>query len=393
VDSSDNIIAVGRGYGELNSDNFRDLALVFKFNSTGTLQWVRQLNEAGDNCSAQSVITVGTDIYVAHDSSDDGDTVITKLDSTGTVKWQRRTQGGGDACIARTANGNLMVVVEEYHESFDDDAIKVFQLTASGETVYKRWLSATTNDDTWLGTPRGLTVDNDSFYLAGYFETDNYDSGLAVRLPLDGSGTGEYGSFSYQDVNDETSNWEGTGLANVNYNINIVDTSTGYTGALTVAPTVSTGTAVTTGTGLYFVNSWYPDLTIETIHDTDGGSIVFADGSKQSTSATDIPQRRYFGQRYMLGLKDRGHHILCDEANDNIVIPYNSRVPFPVGSVITVVNTTSSTIGIGPEGGSISVMLAGNGNNSWYIIENYGMVTLLKIGPDQWVISGNVNPE
>jgi hypothetical protein len=384
---------VGRGYGELNTGNFRDLALVFKFNSTGTLQWVRQLNEVGYDCSAQSVITIGTDIYVVHESNDDGDTVITKLDSTGTVKWQRRTQGGDDACIARTASGNLIVVAEQYHEEFDDDAIKVFQLTASGETVYKRWLSATTNDDTWLGTPRGLSVDNDSFYLAGYFDTDNYDAGLAVRLPLDGSGTGEYGSFSYQDVNEETSNWTDTGLYNNNYNINIIDTSTGYTGALTVAPTVSTGTAVTTGTGLYFVNSWYPDLTIETIHDTDGGSIVFADGSKQSTSATDIPQRRYFGQRYMLGLKDRGHHILCDEANDNIVIPYNSRVPFPVGSVITVVNTTSSTIGIGPEGGSINVMLAGNGNNSWYIIENYGMVTLLKIGLEQWVISGNVNPE
>lgn len=395
VDSGDNIIAVGRGYGELNSGNFRDLALVFKFNSTGTLQWVRQLNEVGYDCWAQSVVTIGTDIYVVHNSNDDGDTVITKLDSTGTVKWQRKTQGGGDACIARTANGNLMVIVEEYHEVFDDDAIKVIQMTDSGETVYKRWLSATTNDDTFLSTPRGLCVDNDSFYIGTYFDTDNYDAGLAVRLPLDGSGTGEYGSFSYQDVNDETNNWTGTGLANVNYNINIIDIEgeNNYTGALTVAPTVSTGTAVTTGTGLYYVNSWYPDLTIETIHDTDGGSIVFADGSKQSTSATDIPQRRYFGQRYMLGLKDRGHHILCDVANDNIVIPYNSRVPFPIGSVITVVNTTSSTIGIGPEGGSISVMLAGNGNNSWYIIENYGVVTLLKIGEDQWVISGNVTPE
>jgi len=394
VDSSDNIIAVGRGYGELNTGNFRDLALVFKFNSTGTLQWVRQLNEAGDHCLAQSVITIGTDIYAVHDSSDDGDTVITKLDSTGTVKWQRRTQGGDDACIARTYNGNLMVVAEQYHEEFDDDAIKIFQLTASGETVYKRWLSATTNDDTWLATPRGLCVDNHSFYIGAYFDTDNYESGLAVRLPLDGSGTGEYGSFSYQDVNDETSNFLSTGIADVNYSINTIDIEGefNYAGALAVAPTISTSTAVTTGTGNFYVDSWYPDLTIETIHDTDGGSIVFADGSKQTTSATDIPQRRYFGQRYMLGLKDRGHHILCDEANDNIVIPYNSRVPFPVGSVITIVNTTSNTIGIGPEGGSIDVMLAGEGNNNWYVIENYGMVTLLKIGPEQWVISGNVTP-
>ncbi len=339
-------------------------------------------------------VSIDDTIYaVAVDSSDDGDTVITKLDTTGTVKWQRRTQGGDDACIARTANGNLMVVVEEYHEDFDDEAIKVFQLTASGETVYKRWLSATTNDDTWLSGSRSLCVDNDSFYISSYFDTDNYQSGLAVRLPLDGSGTGEYGSFSYQDVNDETGNWNDTGIADVNYSINTIDTSIGYTGAPEVAPTVNTGTAVTTGTGTFYVDSWYPDLTIETVHDTDGGSIVFADGSKQTTSATDIPQRRYFGQRYMLGLKDRGHHILCDTSGDNIIIPYNARVPFPIGSVITIVNTGNSSIGISKEGGSISVMLAGDGFNDFYLLQDYGVATLLKIGPEEWVISGNVNPD
>ena len=58
VDSNNNIIAVGKGYGELNTGNFRDLALVFQFNSSGALQWVRQLNETGDNCVAQSVITI-----------------------------------------------------------------------------------------------------------------------------------------------------------------------------------------------------------------------------------------------------------------------------------------------------------------------------------------------
>jgi hypothetical protein len=131
-------------------------------------------------------------------------------------------------------------------------------------------------------------------------------------------------------------------------------------------------------------------LTIETIHDTDGGSIVFADGSKQSTSATDIPQRRYYGQRYTLGLEDRGHHILCDIGNDNIVVPYNARVPFPVGSVITIVNTSNDTIGISVEGSSTDIMLAGDGFYGAYYVEAYGVATLLKVGQDRWVISGNV---
>jgi hypothetical protein len=393
VDSSDNIIAVAQGWGELDTDNFVELALVYKFNSSGTLQWVRQLNESGAACQAESVITIGTDIYVTHDSEDDGDTVITKLDSTGTVKWQRRTAGGDDSCIARTVDGNLMVVVEQYSNDIDEEAIKVFQMTASGETVYKRWLSATTNDDTRLATPRGLCVDSNSFYIGGYYDNNNAnDSGLVVRLPIDGSGTGEYGSFRYVDVNAETGNWTDTGSINDNYSINAINIEGefNYAGAPAVAPTISTSIAVTTGAGTFFVNSWYPDLTIETVHDTDGGSIVFADGSKQSTSATDIPQRRYYGERYTLGLKDRGHHILCENNGDDIVIPYNSRVPFPIGSVITIVNIGSGDINIGTEGGGTSIMLAGDGFGSYYLLQAYGMATLLKIGPEQWVISGNV---
>ncbi len=396
VDSNNNIIAVGKGRGELNTGNFRDLALVFQFNSSGALQWVRQLNETGDHCYGQSVITIGTDIYVTHDSNDDGDTVITKLDATGAVKWQRRTQGGDDSCIARTANGNLMVAVEEFNNALDEEAIKVFQLTASGETVYKRWLSAHTNDDTRLASARGLSVDNHSFYIGAYYDNNNSDdSGLAVRLPIDGSGTGNYGSFRYVDVNPETNNFSGNDLSNDNYSIVTINIEgeNNYAGALAVAPTVSTGTAVTTGTGTFYVDSWYPDLVIEPVHDTDGGSIVFADGSTQSTSATDIPQRRYNGQRYTLGLKDRGHHILCDISDENIIIPYYSRVPFPVGSVITIVNASDSSIGINVEGQSTSVMLAGEGYYSFYLIQAYGVVTLLNIGPDRWVISGNVNPD
>jgi hypothetical protein len=392
VDTSDNIIAVGQGYGELAENDFEDLAVVYKFNSTGTLQWARQLNEIDYDCYARSVTTIGTDIYVTHDSDDDGRLVITKLDTTGTVKWQRRTDSKDDSCIARTANGNLLVISEAYYDEVDDDAIKIFQLTPSGETVYKRWLSATSNDDTELRAGRCLSVDSHSFYIGAWFDTDADDSALAVRLPIDGSGTGEYGSFSYVDVNAETNNFTGDSLSNSNYSINVVDLASenNYAGVLAVAPTINTATTVTVGTGDFYVDAFYPDLTIETIHDTDGGSIVFADGSKQSTSATDIPQRRYYGQRYTLGLEDRGHHILCDIGNDNIVVPYNARVPFPVGSVITIVNTSDGTIGISVEGESTDIMLAGDGFNGAYYVEAYGVATLLKIGQDRWVISGNV---
>jgi hypothetical protein len=396
IDSEGNIIAVGDGRGELAEGNFEDLAVVYKFNSTGTLQWARQLNTENDYAYGDSVVTIGTDIYVVHEN-DEGDAYVSKLDSTGTVKWQRRT-GGDDITIARTSDGNLLVATEDENYDVDDDAIKIFLLTPAGETVWKRWLSAITNEDTWIGsTGECLVTDAHSFYITGRFDTD-YDSSdnwaWAARLPLDGSGTGEYGQFRYTDVNSMTND-----LSNDNYSINDVDIDDvdNYAGALAnnSDPVVSTSTAVTVTTNRindYEVDGYYPPMVLEIVRDTDGGNIVFPDGTRQNTSATDIPQRLFNGVDYTLGMEDRGHHILCTDDIESIRIPYNSRVEFPIGTVITIVNPRGDSVVISTEGGSIQVMIPGDDNysngGSFYVSE-YGMATLLKIGTDSWVLAGN----
>jgi hypothetical protein len=399
IDSGNNIIAVGQGYGDVNGDN-EYLAMVYKFNSTGTLQWARKLNEISDDCYAKSVTTIGTDIYVTHESSDENDTVVTKLDASGDIKWQRITDSGDDSVITRTQDGNLLVGVEGYDDDANEDALKVFLMTPSGEVVYKRWLLATTDGQTAFKNGRCLAVDGDSFYITAYFDANNYNSSIAARLPLDGSGTGEYGLFSYKDVNpiggEQYGPFGDPGIdSDTNYEINTINIEEdSYAGALAVGEEVyvkSTAT-VTTGTGEFYVDTYTPNLTVEIVRDTDGGSIVFADGSKQSTSATDIPQRRYTGQKYTLGLEDRGHHILCTDSNDSILVPYDARVEFPIGTVITIVNTTSSSVYIYKEGGSISMIIAGTGYYESIELTQYGMATLLKVGRENWVIAGNVQP-
>jgi len=42
------------------------------------------------------------------------------------------------------------------------------------------------------------------------------------------------------------------------------------------------------------------------------------------------------------------------------------------------------------EGTSLQIMLVGEGNYSYFSLANYGVATLLKIGRDKWMISGNV---
>jgi hypothetical protein len=396
IDSEDNIIAVGEAEGELAEGNIDDLAVVYKFSNTGTLLWARQLNDENDDCQAQSVTTIGTDIYVTHEN-DSSDIIISKLNGSGTVQWQRITDGY-DSAIARTADGNLLVAVEYDNNDIDDDAIKVFLLTPAGETVWKRWLSAITDNDTDLGSwGETLVVDTHSFYITGHNSTDDYSWAWAARLPLDGSGTGEYGQFRYTDVNVLTSG--PTSISNINYDVVTVDLedTDNYAGILgdSSAPNIDTTTTVTVtdNTGDYEQYAYYPTMVVEVVRDTDGGNIVFPDGTKQSTSATDIPQRLFNGIDYTLGLNDRGHHILCTEDLEDIRIPYNSRVEFPIGTVITIVNPRGDAVAINTEGSSIQVMIPGDSNytnGGSFLVFEYGMATLLKIGTDQWVLAGNV---
>lgn len=391
VDSSDNIIAVTEGYGQVSPGNNDDLAVVYKFNSSGQLQWARQLNELNNDCYGKGVTTIGTDIYVTHYSDDEGETVITKLDASGAVKWQRRTDSREDSSISATTDGNLVIVVEAYNDDISDDAIKLFKMTPNGETIYKRWLYATTNNDTRFQDGRSLAVVGGNMYITSYYYADDYDSWFVAKLPEDGSGLGEFGQFRYTDVNAETGSFNSPGLTGVNYVINEVGGS--LAGALNVEPYVNSANLGIAGQGEFYVNSYYPDYFYEDIRDQDGGNIVFADGTTQNTSATDIPQRIYTGTKYTLGMKDRGHHIYCRDQNNDIIIPYHARVPFPIGTTITIVNDSGNTVYIYTEGGGTQVMLPGNGFYTGFQVDNYGVATLLKIGKEKWVITGNVTSD
>jgi hypothetical protein len=398
IDSQDNIIAVGDGYGELVDSSFDDLSVVYKFNSAGTLQWARQLNAGNDDHEGHSVVTIGTDIYVV-DENDEGDSFVSKLDSTGTVKWQRRIEGQ-DITIARTLDGNLLIAAEDGDAPIttdNDTAIKIFLLTPAGETVWKRWLSPNIDYSAYIGSSgECLVTDANSFYITGRNSTDDDNWAWAARLPLDGTGTGEYGQFCYIDVNSETND-----LSNFNYSIDVVDIGSvnNYAGLLNdssdpLIKTTATVTVTTNNTSDYDVFGYYPPMVVEIVRDTDGGNIVFADGTKQSTSATDVPQRLFNGVDYTLGMVDRGHHILCTDDIESIRIPYNARVEFPIGTVITIVNPRGDSVVINTEGGSIQVMIPGDDNYSnggTFLVSEYGMATLLKIGTDSWVLAGNVS--
>ena len=84
-----------------------------------------------------------------------------------------------------------------------------------------------------------------------------------------------------------------------------------------------------------------------------------------------------------LALSDAGQIVY---ASSNITIPSNSSVAFPVGTVITLVNSSStdSSVSITTD----TLRHAGTTNTGTRTLGGYGVATLLKVSSTQWMISG-----
>ena len=118
------------------------------------------------------------------------------------------------------------------------------------------------------------------------------------------------------------------------------------------------------------------------------GDIVNSDGYSVIKS---LPQNQQSDSAdYTLQLSDAGKHVLKDEGDGySVVVPTNSSVAFPIGTVVTIVSGNSWTYIYPADGNTTEVWGAGYNQTStaWYIPNN-SMATLLKIGTDKWMLSG-----
>lgn len=86
---------------------------------------------------------------------------------------------------------------------------------------------------------------------------------------------------------------------------------------------------------------------------------------------------------YTLALSDRGKSV---DTTAGVVIPANSAVAFPVGSVVMVTNTSASNINISIN--TDTLRLAGTGSTGTRVLAQYGVATLRKISSTVWMITG-----
>ena len=102
----------------------------------------------------------------------------------------------------------------------------------------------------------------------------------------------------------------------------------------------------------------------------------------------DIPQNAQNAD-YVLSLTDRGKHIYSTSAsNQNIYIPTNSNVAFPIGTAVNFVLQGTGNIFVTANSG-VTMYLAGNSTSSTTrTISSFGLGTLQKVATDTWFVVG-----
>ena len=94
------------------------------------------------------------------------------------------------------------------------------------------------------------------------------------------------------------------------------------------------------------------------------------------------------GTTYTLALSDRGGIVTMSNANANtLTIPTNASVAFPLNSVLNVVRLGA---GVTTITGDTGVTLNGASAGSGAISNRYQAVSLLKVGTDTWIASGDI---
>jgi len=102
----------------------------------------------------------------------------------------------------------------------------------------------------------------------------------------------------------------------------------------------------------------------------------------------DVPQNAQ-NSDYVLSLTDRGKHIYSTSAsNQNIYIPTNANVAFPIGTAVNFVLQGTGNIFVTANSG-VTMYLAGNSTSSTTrTISSFGLGTLQKVATDTWFVVG-----
>jgi hypothetical protein len=159
-----------------------------------------------------------------------------------------------------------------------------------------------------------------------------------------------------------------------------------FTGTLAVG---NGGTGVTSSTGSgSVVLSTSPSLTTPVLGTPTSGTLsnCTVDGT-DSVGFRNIPQNAQTGS-YTLVIADSGKHIYRGSGGAATwTIPANSSVAYAIGTAITFINLSATSVSIAIT--TDTMYLSSAGTTGTRTLAQYGSATAIKITSTSWVISGS----
>ena len=187
VDASGNAHVVGTEQYSSGEDVFTR-AVILKYNTSGTLLWRSAVGQASDSdfYGSACALDASGNVYVVAHGNTLSSTVLTKFSSIGNSLWQTRfstsaLQGAG---IATSSSGDSYISVRTggaLNNGF------IAKIDTSGALQWQRRIQTSVFNAFTDVALSGA----DSLWVVGGIST-TISSGLAARLPVDGSGTGAY---------------------------------------------------------------------------------------------------------------------------------------------------------------------------------------------------------
>lgn len=187
VDSSSNVYICGDA-----TFSGRDCIQVAKYNSSGTIQWQRQLRDASYSAQGRGVaVDSSGNVYVCGSTNivfGIYQLIIAKYNSSGTLQWQRLLDVGGVGGygVAVDSSGN------SYAVGYSVGNFVIAKYNTSGTIQWQRTMGGSGADNCY-----GAAVDlSGNIYVCGNTDNNSYDF-LFAKLPSDGSKTGTYSVGGY----------------------------------------------------------------------------------------------------------------------------------------------------------------------------------------------------
>ena len=299
-DNQGDVYVCGQAVGGQGGDD----AVVAKFDgSSGNLSWQRGLGASSTQNWRNIAIDSSNNIYLIGNDGANSKALVAKYNSSGTIQWQKYFGHGGWQSgfgIAIDSSDKIYISGTTDNNAGPGGGASSFiaKLDTSGDLEWQRSLGSTQSD----GDNTQISVDDTHFYVTTRTASGSQsgDNILVAKLPVDGSGTGTYGDFTYAEesgMSMSTSSLTafGTSLSNGTPSLTRSTSSlTDAAGSMTSSSTNVTSTNLTAENFIGVSNGAYSDGQTATIQVT--GSVDDAQSGLTAGQAYYIQDNGTLGE-------------------------------------------------------------------------------------------------